>query len=161
MHVWAYMNLLQESEEQLADAFAALAEYHGDELDIHATARLLATWSRQHVVALTVHGERYRPPQEPKPELAPQIPFLGPRSGRHGLLHDLQGAWLLGQQVHLRWTVLGQTARVLRDRELAALCADLGRQTYRQLNWLHTRIVDAAPQALIIEPDSGTTGEHR
>lgn len=115
------------------------------------TSQLLAGWSAAHVEALD--GLSLARPQDTAPEPAPPPSLMVEmHSGSYGLLLDLQGIWLLAQDVHQRWTVLGQVARVLRDAELEAACAALGAQTDRQVEWLHTRLVEAAPQALIAAP---------
>ncbi len=143
-----YIGELRAGEQELGDAFLALAEHHVDEPDIYATAELMAVWCREHVQALGQIGARYRLPEQREPPDRRAL-FQGPRIGSYGLLHDLHDLWLLGQGVHLRWTVLGQVARALRDGELEATCADLGRQTDRQLAWLRTQIAATAPQALV------------
>jgi len=152
VHVRAYLALLEERERQLADALEALADVHAGEPDVSAIGRLAAQWSRQHVAALAELGRRCSGDELPQPAPAMPLISLRPRNGRYGLLLDLQSAWLLAQDVHLRWTVLGQTARALRDGELERACGTLGAETDRQVAWLHTRIVEVAPQALIAAP---------
>lgn len=152
MHIREYITLLQNSEVQLAGALADLADYHCTEPEICAVGRQLASWSRQHVTALAPFGADYLLREGLAEKAPPQGVARQPRPGSYGLLYDLQAAWLLAQDVYLRWTVLGQVARALRDRQLATLCAELGNQTDRQLAWLRTRIVMSAPQALITDP---------
>ena len=151
MHLWSYMRLLQESEEELAEALAVLAEYHEREPDIRATATLLAGWSRQHVQVLSALGERYKLGEclEHRFETGAQQLFHGPRERRHGLLCDLHETWLLNQRVLLGWTVLEQAARALCHRDLVAICARMGSESDRQLGWLRARIIEVAPQVLI------------
>jgi len=135
MHVGVYLESLRERERELANALLALAEYHVGEPDICPTCQLLAAWSEAHVQA---------------PDSPPAA--LEVRRGSYGLLLALHDLCLLAQGVHLRWTVLGQVARALRDDELEAACAAMGQETDRQLAWLQTRIVELAPQALIASP---------
>ena len=152
MRVADYIVSLQAQEARLARVLEALSAGHSAEPDVRATGQLLASWSRQHAQALSTLNARYPPAETPQPVQPPAMPLQVPRQGDHALLLDLHEAWLLAQEVHLRWTVLGQAARALRDGQLAALCAELGVDTDRQLAWLHTRIVAAAPQALIAAP---------
>ncbi len=147
----AYLALLRERERELAEALRALADYHAGDPDVGATGQLLAGWSAAHVEALDALSLARPPGSVPEP-VPPPPPAVEMHSGSYGLLLDLQSVWLLAQDVHLRWTVLGQVARALRDVELEATCAALGAQTDRQVAWLHTRLVDAAPQALIAAP---------
>lgn len=151
MHIGAYLELLRERERELADALLALTDYHAGEPDVGATCQLLAGWSAAHARTLDDLSLERRQGSALEPAPAP-APMVEMHSGSYGLLLDLQGVWLLAQDVHLRWTVLGQVARVLRDRELEAVCGALGAQTDRQVAWLHTRMVEAAPQALIAAP---------
>ena len=150
MHIEAYVDLLRERERELAGALLALADSHVGEPDVGAASQLLASWSQAHVATLDELrlGLPAGAALEPPPTSAP----AEMHGGSYGLLLDLQGVWLLAQDVHLRWTVLGQVARALRNRELEATCAALGAQTDRQVAWLHTRMVEAAPQALIAAP---------
>ena len=150
MYVSRYVAQLRESESALAEALEALAEHHAGEPDVRMTAVLLASWSRQHVQSLAAAAVRYGPEERQEGASLTRTPSSGPPSGNRRLLSDLHEAWLLGQRAHLHWTVLGQVARALRDGELAAMAAELGAETDRQLAWLHTRIVEAAPQALIV-----------
>ena len=149
MRVWRYIQFLRESEARLADAFDALAEDHVGEPDVRSTALLLASWSHQHVQTLNETARRYAP-KKPLEAVLPESRPEGPHDGGRDLLLDLHEVWLLGQEVHLCWTVLGQVARALRDGRLVTMAAELGSETDRQLAWLHTRIVEAAPQALVV-----------
>lgn len=148
MHIHAYLELLRERERQLADALRALADHYAGEPDVASTAPVLAQWSEEHAQALGELAAQYLPGDDP--ELAPVV--VEPRGGSYGLLLDLHGVWLLAQDAHLRWTVLGQAARALRDPGLESACATMGGQTDRQLAWLQTQLVARAPQALIAAP---------
>lgn len=153
MHVREYIEVLRAGEEQLASALIDLAIEHEKEPDLGSTARLLASWSLQHVQALVRLGERLLLKERAPTDAAPPCAVLRkPGGGRPGLLGDLEATWLMGQDVHLRWTVLGQTARALHDRELTDVSADMGAETDRQLAWLRTQIVAIAPQVLIVDP---------
>lgn len=153
MHVREYIEVLRAGEEQLASALIDLAVEHEQEPDLGSTARLLASWSLQHAQALGRLSERFRLQERAPTEAAPPCAVRqGPHEGRLGLLHDLEATCAVGQDVHLRWTVLGQTARALHDPELAAISADLGGETDRQLAWLRTLIVAMAPQVLVMDP---------
>jgi hypothetical protein len=51
--------------------------------------------------------------------------------------------------VDITWTVIGQAAQGLRDRDLLDTVSSCQSQKATQLAWLQTRIKQAAPQALI------------
>lgn len=150
MYLGGYLTLLQEREGQLAESFTILADLHAGEPDICSTSRLLAQWSRCHAETLAgLIGRRY--PGPPITGNGMRIAYpKGPSGHNRGLLYDLHSVWLLGQDVHLRWTVAGQAAHVLRDAELEAISATCGRETDRQLSWLRDRIEAIAPQALVV-----------
>ncbi len=128
----------------------ALAGHHAGEPEVSAACQLLAQWSEQHVAALGELEPRFEQGEDDIMVPPPAAPPL--QSGSYGLLLGLHSAWLLAQDVHLRWTVLGGAARALRDVALEQACAALGAESDRQVAWLRTRLVEAAPQALIAAP---------
>jgi hypothetical protein len=65
------------------------------------------------------------------------------------LLRDLQDLYTLASFVELTWTVVGQAAQGLRDADLLEVVQSCDQDTTRQLDWIRTRIKQAAPQALI------------
>lgn len=67
-------------------------------------------------------------------------------------MRDLQDLYALSSFTDITWTVVGQAAQGLRDRELVDLAEDHEQETARQLTWLRTRMKQAAPQALIAAP---------
>ena len=72
------------------------------------------------------------------------------RSGPLGLLRDLQDVYLLATMVDVTWSMTRQVAQGLRDGELLRIVGDCEKETAVQLNWLTTRMSQAAPQALIV-----------
>jgi hypothetical protein len=150
MHLGNYLGLLDNSEQQLAEALRTVATHHGDEPDILQTCRLLAGWSEQHRQQLEPLIARYKEKKDQEPDKLKSDLFAGPRKGSLALLRDLHDLWLLANEVKLSWTVLLQAAYALRDEELKSACIELGKQTDRQIAWLQTRIKQAAPQALVV-----------
>lgn len=152
MHIGNYLGLVHESEQQLAKAFQQIAKHHGDEPDICQTCMLLSSWSEAHVKTLKPFVDRYLKKKH-EPERLSQSLFEEPRSGSSGslaLLRDLHDLWLITNEVHLRWVVILQAAKALRDLELEDLCQQLDQQSHRQQAWLLTRIKQAAPQILVV-----------
>ena len=150
MHVGNYLGLIHGSEEHLADALTKVADHHGDEPDIEATCRLLASWSRAHVGQLEPLVQRYQEHRSPEPADLERALFHGPRQGSLALLRDLHDLWLLANEVQLCWTVLEQAAQALRDEELEEVCQQCSKETRRQVAFFLTRIKQAAPQALVV-----------
>ena len=150
MHVGNYLGLVHQSEKDLSRAFTLVAEHHGDEPDVFQTCQLLAAWSRQHVEALKPFVARYSEKKNDEPDQLTRTLFDQPRKGSLALLRDLHDLWLLANEVQLCWIVLLQAAQALRDEELQSACEQFSTQTKRQINWLLTRIKQAAPQSLVV-----------
>lgn len=75
--------------------------------------------------------------------------FQGTRSGGLGLLRDLQDLYLMASESDISWTVIGQAAQGVRDKDLFAIVQHCEGETATQLKWLRTRMKEAAPQALV------------
>ena len=150
MHIGNYLGLVHNSEQKLAEAFKTIADHHGDEPDIMQICQLLGSWSEKHVEALKPFVDRYSEEKNDEPERLTQTLFEEPREGSLALLRDLHDLWLLANEVQLCWIVLDQAAKALRDKELESTCSQLSSQTKRQINWLLTRIKQAAPQSLVV-----------
>jgi hypothetical protein len=55
----------------------------------------------------------------------------------------------------MAWTVIGQAAQGVRDRELLDVVDSCLNETANQLKWIRTRMKVAASQALIVASYSG------
>lgn len=75
-----------------------------------------------------------------------------PVAGRT-LLEDLNGLYVMAADVHLRWLLLAQAARVVRDEDLLAAASAAGRQAHTQVVWLRTRLMETVPQTLTTGTD--------
>jgi ferredoxin-nitrate reductase len=149
-HVADYLGLLEESERNLADGFLLVCKRHQDEPDVAIETQLFAGWSKAHAERLRPFLERYGERDSDEPGKLRSALLSRFRQGGFGLLQDLHDVWLLAHEVHVCWVVLGQAARGLRDRELERACNELGHETDRAIAWLRTRIMHAAPQALVV-----------
>jgi hypothetical protein len=145
-----YLALLHRSEQTLAAAFRQVADGHAAEPDVYSICRLLADQCDGHVAALQPALARYGEPDEedgPEDLHAPGLPRT--RTGPVGLLRDLQDLYVLTSLVDVTWTMVKQAALGLRDKDLRAIVESSDAQTSLQLDWLRTRMSQAAPQALI------------
>lgn len=149
MHLPVYVGLLDSSLRSLADAFRQVSDGHGEEPDVEYLCQVLARQVDEQLEALTPVVRRYGENREQEPERLRATDLESTRSGGVGLLRDLQDLYMLGSFVDMTWTVVGQAAQGLRDRELLQLVDACEQDTTRQLQWLQTRIKQAAPQALI------------
>jgi hypothetical protein len=152
MHIQDYLQLVLNSEKQMAEAFNKVAGHHNDEPDIFFTCQMLAKWSERHVEAIEPFRKKYfeHAGKTKEAERLNQVLFKDPRKGALALLRDLHDLWLLTKEIEISWKVILQGAKALRDKELISTCLSLAAETKRQSDWLQTRIKQAAPQILIV-----------
>ena len=150
MNLPIYLTLLAESERALAESFRQVAAGHGDEPDVHALCQSLASQCDTHRAQLQPVIERYGSGDaDNEPERLHADALRETRSGPLGLLRDLQDLYLLVSFTEITWTMVRQGGEALRDSELLAIVTQCAKQTDVQLQWLKTRMKQAAPQALI------------
>ena len=150
MHLDTYLGLQHVASQTLAESFRQVAQGHAAEPDVFTDCHHLARMCDEHVARLAPLTERYGEQQDDEPERLHADGLTGVRSGGVGLLRDLQDLYLLGSLVDITWTVVKQAAQGLRDRELLDVVAHCEGETKTQLEWLSTRMKQAAPQALIV-----------
>jgi hypothetical protein len=151
---------LAEAEERLVAEFERVRERHRADQDVYHLSATLAGISRAHLSALAPFAQRYGGEDVDANGSGPASGLLGtvrekaseltgrrPESGML-LLRDLRELYLLASDASLGWTVVGQGAQAVRDRELLDVVSECHRDTLRQLRWVTTRIKQAAPQAL-------------
>lgn len=149
MHLANYIGLLHSSENNLADAFREVGEGHAIEPDVHRICRLLAGQCDDHVRRLGPFIKRFGEQAVDEPERLHSDLFQGTRSGGLGLLRDLHDLYLMVNESDITWTMLGQAAQGIGDKELLEVVNSCETETAQQLAWLKTRMKQAAPQALI------------
>jgi hypothetical protein len=151
MNFPVYLGLLHHSEQTLAGAFRQVSRGHGDEPDIFYLCQTLARQCDEHVEALqaaiVTYGEAS---EDDEPERLYAAEMSEKRSGPLGLLRDLQDLYLLANLVDATWMVVKQVALSLPDEALLDVVDRCERETGVQLDWLKTRMKQAAPQALIV-----------
>src|SRR4051794_7106934 len=106
------------TEEQLASAFAFMADRHDREADIRDEGTLMATWSRRHIEQLRPFEDKYGKTASERPERIRSALFAGTRMGGLGLLMDLKDMALLVNEQELTYTALNEAAQEVRDEEL-------------------------------------------
>jgi ferritin-like metal-binding protein YciE len=145
-----YLGLLHRAEDTLADAFRQVSDGHAEEPDIHFLTQTLAKQCDSHVEALQPIVDRYgeqAPDNEPERLHADSLGDT--RSGPVGLLRDLQDVLMLATFVESTWTMVAQAGSALRDKELLDAVSTCKSETHTQIQWLESRMKQAAPQALI------------
>lgn len=150
MNLKIYLGLLRKAEETLARSYREVADGHGAEPDVHFLCLTLAKQCDEHERKLQPVVERYgEDTSDNEPERLHAEGLAGTRSGPVGLLRDLQDLYLLASLVDITWTMIKQAASALRDEELLAVVEKYDSETSIQLQWLETRMKQAAPQALV------------
>ena len=149
MHLGNYLRLLQVAEENLASAFREVAEGHADEADVRVIGTRLAAQCESHAHRLEPFARRYSEESE-EPERLHSNLFGGVRGGGLGLLRDLHDLYLMACECDIVWTLVGQGAQGARDTELLEITHGCEPETATQMQWLRTRMKQAAPQALVV-----------
>jgi len=149
MHIGNYINMMQQSGEDLDKAFRMVAKEHGDEPDVEETCLLLASWVEKLVEKVKPFAKKYGEEKNKEPDRLMSTLFKEPRKGSMGLLRDLQDLWLMSSEAEVCCVILRQAASGLHDKELIDLCNEIEHHAKRQSSWLLTRMKSAAPQTLI------------
>jgi hypothetical protein len=92
------------------------------------------------------YGER----KEGEPERLDKALLVQRKQGGFDMLRDLHDLWLMVNESMISLDVLEQGARSLHDEEFEATIRQIRHQNSRQLEWLHGRIRQAAPQTLVV-----------
>ena len=152
MRIPEYLGLAHTSAGRLADAYRQVAVSHVGEPDIAAVCEVFARQCDDHRAAVGPMLGRYGAVDAAGTADEPPTvrPSVSTAAGSVRLLRDLQDLWLSASHLHLIWTVVEQAAHGLRDQPLVAVVRTCDRDTEVQLQWLTTRIKQAAPQALIV-----------
>jgi hypothetical protein len=149
MHLGNYLRLLHVAEENLSSAFREVAEGHADEADVRVIGARLAAQCESHAQRLEPFARRYSEESE-EPERLHSNLFGGVRGGGLGLLRDLHDLYLMASECDIVWTLVGQGAQGARDTQLLEVTHGCEPETATQMQWLRTRMKQAAPQALVV-----------
>jgi len=149
VHLASYIGLLDVGEQTVADSFRQVARGHRDEADVVVLCERFAVQCDHHRELLRPVVEAYGEHLEAEPERLHADGLGRTRSGGVGLLRDLHDLYLLVSYLDIAWTVVGQAAQAVRDRDLIAIVTWCEAETSAQLAWLTTRMKEAAPQALV------------
>lgn len=153
MHLATYLGLLETGERTLRDSYREVAHGHAAEADVFHTCLKLAEQCDAHVEALGPLVEKYGEHPDGEPERLHAEGLSEPRSGSLGLLRDLHDLYLLATYLDIAWTLVGQAAKGARDKEAVSVVDRCAHQIETQLQYLKTRMKQAAPQALLVASD--------
>jgi hypothetical protein len=152
MQLAHYLGLLHRAQVKLGEAFREVGEAHRDEADVFHQCERLARQCDEHAQRLAPFAERYGEDAPDEPDRLYSELFTGPREGGLGLLRDLHDLYLMASECDVAWTLVGQAAQGLRDNELFEVVQACEGETASQLQWIKSRMKEAAPQALLVAP---------
>lgn len=148
-----YLDLLVGSERALAYSFRTVAYGHPGDADVYYLAESFAVECDKQVdrlIPLASCYETYAAQNEAEPERLHAEPLTQARTGPLGLLRDLQDLYALADLVLLTCSLVRQAGLALDDTQLVEEVSECWERTQAQLDWLRTRLYQAAPQALIV-----------
>jgi len=149
-HVADYLGLLQLSERRLVKAFEQVRSTHPDEPDIGPLCHVFAQWSGASAEALEPFVQQYGERREGEPKRLDDALLVQRKQGGFDMLRDLHDLWLLVNESMISLDILEQAARSLHDKAFESAITTIRHQNKRQLQWLHGRIRQAAPQTLVV-----------
>ena len=153
MHLAHYLGLLHRAADRPRRAFREVAD------GARRRGRRRSTSAATLAAQCDAHAEPLRAVRRALRRGRPTTSPTGctpsssraPATGGLGLLRDLQDLYLMAAECDIAWTLVGQAAKALRDDDLldvgARRCES---ETAMQLQWLRTRMKQAAPQALVV-----------
>jgi hypothetical protein len=150
MHLANYLGYLHQTELDLAEGYRKVGEGHPQEADVYHLTHTLAKQCESHAEKLKPFVDRYGEEKPEEPERLYHELFEQTRSGSLGLLRDMQDLYLMASACDISWTMIGQAAQGLRDRELLEVVNSCEMETYNQMKWIRTRMKVAASQTLIV-----------
>jgi hypothetical protein len=150
MYLRSYIGLLDTGERRLATSYRQVADGHRAEVDVHHLCHLLAGQCDRHVEVLAPLVERYGEDPQHEPERLHAEGLSTTRSGGLGLLRDLHDLYLLANYLDIAWTIVGQAGQGARDQEVIDIAARCEGDIATQVEFLQTRLKQAAPQALLV-----------
>jgi hypothetical protein len=152
MHLAHYLRLLHRAQSELAGAFAEAGRAHDEEPDIRHTCEHLAAQCARHAERLAPFVEEYGSYAPEEPGRLHSATFTTGRTGPLGLMRDLHDLYLMAAECDLVWSLIAQAAQGVRDEELLQVVRSCEGETSVQMLWLHGRMKQAAPQALVVAP---------
>jgi hypothetical protein len=150
MHLANYLGYLHQTELDLAEGYRKVGQAHAQEADIYHLTHTLAKQCEAHAEKLMPFVDRYGEEKPEEPEKLYHEFLEQTRSGSLGLLRDMQDLYLMTSACDMSWTMIGQAAQGLPDRELLEVVNSCEKETANQMKWIRTRMKVAAPQTLIV-----------
>lgn len=149
MKLPVYLGLLHRAEETLAGSYRQVVAGHGHEPAVHYLCMMLAGQCQDHAAALAPVVEHYGGGTAGGARMTGCPRALGDPQRCGGSAAGPARPQHAGHFVDVTWMMVKQAAAGLRDEQLLGVVADCESESAIQLDWLRTRMKQAAPQALI------------
>lgn len=152
------LNTLHHGERALAREFAAVAEDHRAEHEVHHVATDLAAWSDENARQLVATAADGGLDLDGRADAVLGFPSAdawrvkpekdGDSTSPLMLLRDLRDLHLRAACNSLHWEMLAQAGRASRNTPLLSLASSCHQRTLRQMRWTNTMIKTLSPQAV-------------
>lgn len=161
MKIGLALREVYDAETDLASDLLRIGERHKVDHDVFHLTRTLSSWCDRHVRRLAEQATRYDVDLDAEAAMDEQDPGLISRLREKGselvgrkpetgllLLRDLRELHLSAARASLAWTVLGQGAQAVSDKDLLATVTACHPETIRTMKWTVQKIKEASPQVL-------------
>lgn len=161
MRIGIALREVYDAETELAGDLLRIGERHKVEQDVFHLTRTLSAWCDRHVHRLAEQAARYDIDLDAGAVEDEQDRGLVSRLREKGselvgrrpepgmlLLRDLRELHLSAARASLAWTVLGQGAQAVSDKELLATVTACHPETIRTMKWTVQKVKEASPQVL-------------
>ena len=151
---------LHRAETELADEFRKIGERHAADHEVFHACHVVASQCEQHAARLDLISRRYGEelPDDEDGGAAEGLlalvrrklsePLARTKPSGMLLLRDLHTLFLAAEDCSIRWVMVGQAAKAVRDKELLELVAECHMETEIQVKWLTTQIKVRSPVVL-------------
>ncbi|MFI8203507.1 hypothetical protein [Streptomyces sp. NPDC085937] len=145
-----YLDFQRAHQITVASSCTVVSEGHPGDADVQWTTARFARQCREQADVLASSSAFLGSPSQAAPERMHVAGLTSARSGPAGLLRDLQELYQLVSLSDITWSLVGQAARAVRNRELIRVIDDCSAQTTAQLDWLRLSMKTIAPQTLLV-----------
>lgn len=150
---------VHDAESDLAQALVEVGDRHRPDHDVFHLTRMMSGWASERLHHLATHFAAYDADHDPGDRvreygIAAVASAMGAGLTDHApegplvLLRDIRDLHLLAARASLAWTILGQGAQAVLDRDLQTTVARCHPETIRTMKWTAQKAKEASPQIL-------------
>ncbi|MFL5812400.1 MAG: hypothetical protein ACJ763_02385, partial [Bdellovibrionia bacterium] len=138
------------ANEEFVKACQWISSRHMEEIEIRMGLDTISKYSERFARDLAPFAEHYGKHDAKEPHELRETLFPVMRAGDFGLTRDLHALYLLWSEIHVSLTILGQSSRELRDKELYKLCNEFEKNHMKQKRWILTQLKHRGPHSLVV-----------